>query len=206
MNILIVSSSAQGDASVSNRLATHFTAQLEAAHPGSRVTVRDVGRHPLPHLAEDTIVGIRGDAQSQAEHATRQISDDLLTEVREADLVVIASPMYNFGISSTLKTWFDYVLRAGVTFKYTEAGPLGLLTGKRAIVILSRGGLYREGPAKAFDSQEPHLRTLLGFIGITDVTFIRAERLAMGEQLQRDSISNAKSQITAALATIRPVA
>ena len=86
--------------------------------------------------------------------------------------------MYNFGIPSTLKAWFDYVVRAGITFRYTEAGPVGLLEGKRAIVIESRGGYYSEGATKALDTQEPHLRTLLGFIGIKDATFIRVEKVA----------------------------
>ena len=100
--------------------------------------------------------------------------------------------MYNFGISSTLKTWFDYVLRAGATFRYDESGPEGLLKGKRAIVIESRGGLYSEGPAQVMDAQEPHLRTLLGFIGITDVTFVRAEKLAFGPEAREQAIGAAR--------------
>jgi FMN-dependent NADH-azoreductase len=103
--------------------------------------------------------------------------------------------MYNFGIASTLKTWFDYVLRAGITFRYSEAGPEGLLKGKRAIVIESRGGLYSEGPAQMMDSQEPHLRTLLGFMGIEDVTFIRAEKLAFGPEAREQTISAARTQL-----------
>ena len=103
--------------------------------------------------------------------------------------------MYNFGIPSTLKAWFDHVLRAGVTFRYTEAGPEGLLKGKRAIVIESRGGFYSEGPAQAMDSQEPHLRTLLGFIGITDVTFVRAEKLAFGPEAREQAIAAARAEL-----------
>jgi FMN-dependent NADH-azoreductase len=94
-----------------------------------------------------------------------------------------------------LKAWFDYVLRAGVTFSYSESGPEGLLKGKRAIVVLTRGGLYSEGPAQLMDAQEPHLRTLLGFIGITDVTFVRAEKLAFGADVQEQAIASAKKEV-----------
>ncbi|MEI2735652.1 MAG: NAD(P)H-dependent oxidoreductase [Rhodoblastus sp.] len=125
----------------------------------------------------------------------RELSDALVAELQAADTIVIGAPMYNFGIASTLKAWFDYVLRAGVTFRYTEAGPEGLLKGKRAIVVASRGGLYSEGPAKSFDSQEPHLRTLLGFIGITDVEFVRVERLAFGPEAREQSIADAEQRI-----------
>jgi FMN-dependent NADH-azoreductase len=104
--------------------------------------------------------------------------------------------MYNFGIASTLKTWFDLVLRAGVTFKYSESGPVGLLDGKRAIVVESRGGLYSEGPAQVMDQQEPHLRNLLGFMGITNVTFVRAEKLAFGPEAREKAIDAARAQLT----------
>src|SRR5262249_22918702 len=114
---------------------------------------------------------------------------------KAADVVIIGAPMYNFGIPSTLKAWFDHVLRAGVTFRYTEKGPEGLLPGKRAIVLESRGGLYSEGPAQLMDSQEPHLKTLLGFMGINDVTFIRAEKLAFGPDARQQAIEGARSEI-----------
>jgi FMN-dependent NADH-azoreductase len=104
--------------------------------------------------------------------------------------------MYNFGITSTLKAWFDRVLRAGVTFKYSETGPEGLLEGKRAIVVVTRGGFFSEGPAQALDSQEPHLRNMLGFIGITDVTFVRAEKLAFGPEARDQSIVSARGKLT----------
>ena len=130
-----------------------------------------------------------------AQAAALALSDELVAELQAADIVVIGAPMYNFGIASTLKAWFDYVLRAGMTFRYTEAGPEGLVKGKRAIVIESRGGLYSEGPAQAMDSQEPHLRTLLGFIGITDVTFVRAEKLAFGPEAREQAIGAARTRL-----------
>lgn len=193
MNILIVKSSAQGEASVSGRLADHFAAEARAANPGGTVTVRDVGREPLPHLVEDTIVGIRGEAQSATELATRAISDELLGELRAADVVVIASPMYNFGISSSLKTWFDYLLRPRVAFRYSEAGPEGLLGGRKVVVIESRSGVYEAG--NPMDGQEPHLRAMLGFAGLSDLTFVRAEGLAMGDA--EAVVTRAQAELTA---------
>ena len=157
---LIVTSSANGENSVSNRLATELVERLREAHPGLGITLRDVGADPLPHLTERTVRAIKDTPETVAELAARALSDGLVRELQQADLIVIASPMYNFGMSSTLKTWFDHVLRAGVTFRYTEAGPEGLLKGKKAVVIESRAGAYGEGPAAAMDGQEPHLRTL----------------------------------------------
>lgn len=195
MNILIVTSSAQGEASVSGQLAATFADQLRATHPGARITVRDVGRDPIPHLTEATVAGIRAEGKTQAEIAARDLSDRLIEELREADLVVIASPMYNFGISSTLKAWFDHVLRARVTFRYTQDGPEGLLGGRKVVVIESRAGFYGSGdPA---DSQEPHLRQMLGFMGLTDVTFVRAEKLAFGPEAASAAIAEATAQLEA---------
>jgi len=121
--------------------------------------------------------------------------DHLIAELKAADTIIIGAPMYNFGISSTLKSWFDYVVRAGITFRYAEGGPVGLLEGKRAIVIESRGGFFSNGPTKGMDAQEPHLRTLLEFIGIKDVTFVRAEKLAFGPDIRQQSIAAARAQL-----------
>jgi FMN-dependent NADH-azoreductase len=115
--------------------------------------------------------------------------------LREADLIVIGAPMYNFGMPSTLKAWFDHVLRARVTFRYTDNGPEGLLTGKRAVVIETRAGIYSEGPASGLDSQEPHIRTLLGFMGITDVRFVRVEGLAYGEEAATKALDAAVAEL-----------
>jgi FMN-dependent NADH-azoreductase len=193
--ILLVTSSANGAASVSNRLAEAHAAQLAATHPGVEIVRRDVGADPLPHLTSATVAAIKGTPESEAELAARALSDALVAELAEADLIVIASPMYNFGMSSTLKAWFDHVLRAGVTFRYTEAGPEGLLKGKKAVVIESRGGLYSEGPGAALDSQEAHIRTLLGFIGIEDVTFVRAEKLGYGPEAAAAAIAEASEAL-----------
>ena len=177
--VLVLTSSVLGDASVSNQLTTHIVNQLRLKNGKSKVIARDLGSNPVPHLTQDSTIALRvPEAENEVQANAQALSDELIAELKAADLLVIGAPMYNFGIPSTLKAWFDYVLRAGVTFSYSDAGPEGLLKGKRAIVVLTRGGLYSEGPAQLMDAQEPHLRTLLGFIGITDVTFIRAEKLA----------------------------
>lgn len=119
----------------------------------------------------------------------------MIDELRAADLIIIGAPMYNFSIPSSLRTWFDHVLRPRVMFAYGAAGPEGLLTGKRAIVIESRGGQYSEGPDKANDFQEPYLRHLLGFIGITDVQFIHAETVGFGPDARELALSSARMQI-----------
>jgi FMN-dependent NADH-azoreductase len=194
-NILVINSSAAGDASVSAGLIATFVAAARAAHPAARIVTRDVGTQPLPHLSPASLGGLRGEPSTDAERQTRAVSDELIAELRAADLIVIGAPMYNFGISSTLKSWFDHVLRAGETFRYTEAGPQGLLTGKRAVIVETRGGLYSDGPAAAMDSQEPHLRTMLGFAGITDVTFVRVERLAMGPEAGAAAVAAANDAL-----------
>lgn len=193
--VLIVTSSAQSDQSVSSRLADHFEAQLRAADPGVRIVRRDVGAQPLPHLTAANVAAIRGTPQTQEELATRRLSDELIGELGAADLIVIASPMYNFGISSTLKAWFDHVLRAGVTFRYTEQGPEGLLKGRKVVVIESRAGLYSEGEASVMDGQEPHLRAMLGFMGLEDISWVRAERLAFGAETAEASIGGAADEL-----------
>ncbi|HEV7661539.1 MAG TPA: NAD(P)H-dependent oxidoreductase [Allosphingosinicella sp.] len=191
MNILIVSSSANGDASVSGGLAARFADSVRARDPAAHIVLRDVGANPLPHLTAQTVAAIKGQPATEAELAARALSDALVEELQAADVIVIASPMYNFGMSSTLKAWFDHVLRAGVTFRYTAEGPEGLLKGKKAVVIESRAGFYSEGPGAALDGQEPHIRTLLRFIGLDDVTYVRAERLAFGPEATEAAIAEA---------------
>jgi FMN-dependent NADH-azoreductase len=194
-NVLVVTSSALGDASVSNQLVEKAVEELRWQDPFITVTRRDVGANPIPHLTFDSTVVLRADPTNEAQAEARALSDELIAEVKAADVIVIGAPMYNFGITSTLKAWFDRVLRAGVTFRYGEAGPEGLLKGKRAIVVVTRGGHYSDGPAQVMDAQEPHLRTMLGFIGITDVTFVRAEKLAFGPEAREQSISAARGHL-----------
>jgi FMN-dependent NADH-azoreductase len=191
-NILIIDSAATGDASVSRRITDAAAETILRRDPSARIVRRDIGAEPIPHLTEATVPAIRaGIVDSEAARDALALSDRLVEELRDADVIVIGAPMYNFGMPSTLKAWFDHVLRARVTFRYTESGPEGLLKGKKAIVVETRAGLYSEGPAAAMDHQEPHIRTLLGFMGIGDVTFVRAERLAFGPEAVDAAIADA---------------
>jgi FMN-dependent NADH-azoreductase len=199
-HILVIDSSVSGEASVSRALVREAVAALSAQGPVSIVT-RDLGADPVPHLTEATLAGVRGTPATDAEQASRALSDALIAELRAADTIVIGAPMYNFSVATGLRSWFDHVLRAGETFTYSEAGPQGLLSGKRVIVIESRGGLYSEGPAAALDFQEPYLRHLLGFVGLTDVTFVRAEKIGYGPDSRAAAIAAATATLPAAAAS-----
>jgi FMN-dependent NADH-azoreductase len=197
---LVLTSSALAGDSVSNQLVQDAVARLRTQDSHVRVIARDLGRNQVPHLTLDAATALRGvEPANEVQAKAQALSNELISELKVADTLVIGAPMYNFGIPSTLKAWFDYVLRAGITFRYTESGSVGLLEGKRAIVIVSRGGLYSEGPAQALDSQEPHLRNLLGFMGITDVTFVRAEKLAFGPEAREQGIEAARAQLGQAI-------
>ncbi len=205
-NVLIVDSAATGNSSVSRRLTRELEAVLRCRGP-VRIVHRDVGSNPVPHLVAETTPAIRGaDAETDAARDALALSDSLIAELKTADLVVIGAPMYNFGIASTLKAWFDHVLRAGITFRYSETGPEGLLRNKKAIVIESRAGLYSSGPSAPMDGQEPHLRTLLGFMGLDDVTFVRAEKLAFGPEQAAASIAEAIEELRGLAAEELPLA
>jgi len=201
-NILVLTTSALAQASASNALVGDAMLALRQADPLTRIVTRDLGTAPIPHLSVDSAAALTGaEPANAAQAAARALSDELIGELQAADTIVIGAPMYNFGMASTLKAWFDHILRAGTTFRYSEAGPVGLLQGKRAIVIETRGGFYSEGPAQPMDAQEPHLRTLLGFIGISDVTFVRAEKLALGAQVRAASIGAARSELAHVIAS-----
>lgn len=193
--ILVINSSVTGTASVSRILVDHTVQSLLAADPTAAVVYRDLDADPVPHLTSATVAGVRGVPSSDDELASQARSDELIEELRAADVLVIGAPMYNFSIPTSLRAWFDHVLRPRVTFSYSERGPQGLLTGKHAIVIEPRGGLYSSGPAKVTDFQEPYLRQLLGFVGITDVTFIHAEKIGFGPEARESALSAAKSRI-----------
>jgi FMN-dependent NADH-azoreductase len=205
-SLLVINTSAAGEGSVSRVLVDETVARLRSAHPEAKVTRRDLGVAPVPHLTVDTLNGVRGTPRTAAEIRARQLSDELIGELRAADTIVIGAPMYNFSVTTGLRAWFDYVLRAGETFSYSEAGPKGLLPGKRVIVIESRGGLYSEGPASAVDFQEPYLRHLLGFIGITDVTFIHAEKIGYGPEARSAAMAGASARIASLAAQPLPTA
>jgi FMN-dependent NADH-azoreductase len=198
MNILQINSSARADASHSTRLAGSIVDRLRTSHSNATVTVRDLSRTPHPALDEAALGALFTPADKRTpEQASRVALDDaLIAELKAADVIVLGVPMYNFGVSAQLKNWIDAVARAGVTFKYTESGPVGLVQGKKVYVTLTRGGLYRNTPA---DTQVPYLKTFLGFIGLTDVEFIYAEGLAMGPEAEQKALASAQSQIDEAL-------
>ena len=198
---LQLNSSLHGADSQSSRLARQFIETLvrtdrgaEAAAVSARVVVRDLANQPLPHLTAERFAAL-ATAPEQRSHDQTGIaaeSDALVAELAAADVIVIGLPMYNFGVPSTLKAYFDHVARAGVTFRYTATGPEGLLRGKRAYVIATRGGRYAGTPS---DLQSAFVRQFLGFIGITDVEFIYAEGLAMGEESRAAAIVEAGKRI-----------
>ena len=193
--VLIIESSARQHDSFSRQLTRQFISQWQAAHPEDQMTVRDVALNPVPHLDAHLLGGwMKPEEQRSAtEKASLQRSNELTDELLAADVLVMAAPMYNFAIPSTLKAWLDHVLRAGVTFKYTETGPQGLLSGKRAYVLTARGGIYAGGPA---DHQEPYLRQVMGFIGIHDVTFIHAEGMNLGGDFQEKGLNQANARLS----------
>jgi FMN-dependent NADH-azoreductase len=199
VKILQINSSARREASHSTRLATRIVQRLRDADPDATLTVRDLDLVPHPVLDEAALTALfTAPEQRTAEQAVRVAQDDaLIDEVRAADVVVLGVPMYNFGVPASLKNWIDAISRAGATFRYTEKGPEGLLQGKKLYVALTRGGRYRDTPA---DSQVPYLKTVLAFLGMTDVTFVYAEGLALGPKTEEAAIASAHAQIDEAVA------
>jgi FMN-dependent NADH-azoreductase len=198
MNILQINSSARawanGQGSQSTRLANELVEQLRAANPGATLTVRDLRAQPHPALDEATLGALFTPAEQRSEeqHARVALDHALIAEVQAADAIVIGVPMVNFGITSQLKNWIDAIAKAGVTFKYTATGPVGLLEGKKTYAVLARGGVYRDQPG---DTQVPYLRMLLGFLGMTDIEFIYAEGLAMGPEAEARALESARAEI-----------
>ncbi|SRR6267142_1539888 len=190
--LLHISSSIFLENGQSSQLANRLVEQWRKANPRGRVVVRDLAAEPLPHLdaARFGAFLAKPEARSAAQAAIIAHSDALIRELKEADVVVLGVPMYNFGIPSTLKAYFDHIARAGVTFSYTEKGPVGLLTGKQVYVFAARGGVYLGTPN---DTHTAYLRQFLGFLGMTDVEFIYAEGLAT--ESKEASLRKAHAQI-----------
>lgn len=193
MNILLIKSSLFGDDGQSSRLANEFVATLLERNPGAQLVVRDLVRHPVPHLDAARFRALSAKAPATPEErAARALSDELVDELRRADVLVVGLPMYNFGVPSQLKAWYDHVARAGVTFRYTESGPQGLLAGKKATLFVARGGEYA---AAGQDWQAQFMRVILGFIGITEIEVVLAEGLAMGEEKRSASLAAARRSL-----------
>ena len=189
-NILFLTSSPRGSASYSRQVALALLRKLRDSEPSAEVVIRDLARTPLPHIDDDFMAATRSadGPQTAAQKATAVQSDALVDELIAADTVVIAAPMINFTIPSTLKTWIDYVARAGRTFSYSESGPKGLVTGKRVYLVVARGDVYSD--KKQFDFQVPYLRHVLGFLGMTDVEVIDIEGTAFGPQAAERAVAS----------------
>ena len=179
--ILIVESSPRGAESASRRLTRKVRERLVVQYPEAKVVVRDLAKDRLPHLDQATVKAIstKDPVEAESLKAVLRLSDQLTEELLASDILVIASPMWNFGIPSLLKAWIDHVVRAGKTFNYAGAGVEGLAKGKRAVLVLASGGVFSDGPWKPWDTVEPYLRQILGFIGIDDVQTVRAEGMNM---------------------------
>src|SRR3984885_16135345 len=170
--LLQINASIHNDSGQSRRLANQFVETFRARYPDAKVVVRDVAAaEPVPHLTAESFgaFNAKPEERSAAQHAVVAYSDALIEEIKQADVVVIGLPMYNFGVPSQLKAYFDHIARAGVTFKYTDKGPVGLLTGKKVYVFAARGGVYAGTP---LDTQTSYVRDFLRFLGMTDVEFV----------------------------------
>jgi len=190
--VLVLKSSILAGYSQSNQLADFYVEEAKAK--GDQVTVRDLAADPIPVLDGELVGALRpSDAPlSPRQQEALDLSNALIDELQAHDVIVIAAPMYNFNIPTQLKNYFDLVARAGVTFRYTEAGPEGLVKGKRAVILSSRGGIHKDTPS---DLLTPYVKLFLGFIGITDVEFVFAEGIAYGPEVATKATDDAKNAI-----------
>ena len=196
--ILLITSSPRLE-SYSTRVARSLAEKLAARSPRSAVVMRDLTSEPLPHIDDSFAVArnLPPEKLTPFQKASLTLSDALLQELFAADTIIIAAGMINFGIPSNLKAYIDYILRPGVTFKYSEKGPEGLVKGKKVYLVLARGGVYTEGPMQPFNFQDPYLRASLGFIGLTDVEVITVEGVAFGPEVANQAVSAALARVSA---------
>lgn len=192
--LLQIRSSIFGESGQSSRLADAFVAAWAEQNPGARVIVRDLSTDPVPHITAERFgaLGKKPEERTPGEREVAAYSDALVAELKAADVIALGLPMYNFGVPSTLKAYFDHVARAGVTFRYTQDGPEGLLKGKRAYVFAARGGEYA---GSALDTQTDYVRNFFGFLGVEEIEFVYAEGLAVGEDEKRAALSKAREAI-----------
>lgn len=199
MKILHINAGLFGENSVSTQLSNKVVNRLQTANQEATVTLRDVVAQPVSHLDAEILMAASTAEDERSERQVRElaVTEDLLEEIFAADVLVIGTPMYNFTIPSQLKSWFDRIAQAGRTFRYTENGPEGLLTGKRAFIASARGGFYSEGEMAALDHQESYVKAVLAFVGITDVTVVRAEGVNISDSQRQESIAAADKTISA---------
>ena len=196
--VLVLNSSLNGEQGNSTKLSQQFVEQL-ANNQQISVTTRDLSDNAIAHLTQTEMAAWMTDAneRNDEQKALAAISDDLIAELNDNELIVIGMPMYNFGIPSTFKAWIDRIARAGITFKYTEQGPVGLIKDKKVVVLAARGGMYQ---GTEMDTQTKYLKDVLGFVGMTDVNFIYAEGLAMpGAEQSLEAAQNEIKAFTASL-------
>jgi FMN-dependent NADH-azoreductase len=195
MQILQLNTSARSVGAHSTTVADLITERLMQKTPEPSLHLRDMARDPHPMLDEPALNALftPADQRSEGQHARMAQDDALISEIQNSDIIVLGVPMYNFGIPVQLKSWFDAIAKAGVTFRYTENGPVGLLADKKVYVALARGGIYRDTPN---DTQVPYLKLMLGFLGMTDVHYIYAEGFAMGPEAAANAMQEAKQQIS----------
>src|ERR1700720_3620271 len=193
--LLQINASINSDNGQSSQLANQFVAAFHQRRPEAKIVVRDVAAaEPVPHLNAERFGAFitKPEERSAAQKAVVAYSDILINELKHADVIVLGLPMYNFGVPSQLKAYFDHIARVGVTFKYTEKGPVGQLTGKKVYVFAARGGVYAGTP---MDTQTSYVRDFLRFLGMTDVEFIYAEGLNMGPQSKQSALAKAEAEI-----------
>jgi len=196
--ILHVESSPLGERSVSRKLASKIIAELKAKHPHSTIIERDLAANPFPHLNGLTVGAFFTPPEQRNEMLSEavKLSDQAVDELLAADVIVIGAPMHNFSIPSALKAWIDHIVRTGRTVRYTERGPQGLVPADNKVIIASaRGGFYSHGPLKALDYQETYLKAIFEFIGVTDITFVRAEGVGSGPEAQNAAMQLAEAQV-----------
>ena len=201
-SVLHIDSSPLGDHSVSRKLTARVLAELKESHSDTQIVTRDLGTSPLPHLNGITVGAFftPPDQRNEALNEALKQSDEVIDELFTADVIVIGAPMWNFGIPSSLKAWIDHIARVGRTFKYGASGPESLLpSSKKVIIVSSRGGIYSSGPMQVMDHQETYLKAILGFIGLHDVSIIRAEGVAMGEEAVKGAMYSAETQLAEAI-------
>jgi FMN-dependent NADH-azoreductase len=201
MKLLHIDASPLGGNSVSRELTRRTVQRWQARQPSTVVEYLDLAADAPTHLNMDSLgfrLGLDAEGLTEVQKRENAVSERLVSQFLAADVVVVGAPMYNFSIPSQLKAWIDRIAQAGRTFKYTEQGPQGLAGGKTVIVVSTRGGAYSANPALAFlDHQESYLKTVFGFFGVTDVRFVRAEGLAMGDAAKATAIEGADREIQA---------
>lgn len=203
--VLVIKSSLNSEAGESSRLADLFVSTWREHHPDGEIIVRDLARDPVPHLTAERFGAFlaQPETRTAGQQAIVEESDALIAELQRADTIVLALPLYNFGVPSTLKAYFDHIARAGVTFRYTESGSEGLLKGKKTYVFAARGGVYSGTPN---DHQTPYIRQFLAFLGLSDIEFVVAEGLALGDASRKAGLARARTALAALSEETLPLA